>query len=265
MKILTFEKLPSLDENLLEIEVVTSGDRCVIRRKDSLAMCSLNTGAVEWFAERDAPQLSGNRDPLAYHSNFHFHGANVWVGLHDGVVAEVFYQDPDSIKLVARCMKTGNVLWEYVHHRPALSQWAEEKPAWPGTPQEAIFVFLARTHNSLVLCLYRCTRRSCMSTPEFTVFETPPFQCQTDLYSFEPTTGTIRWNRTQIGLRLNILEWSVFRGTWTNQEQAGWLDLESGSTSSLERPGCCFGMSTIYGEFGYFPWFDKKNKRIGCI
>lgn len=104
-----------------------------------------------------------------------------------------------------------------------------------------------------------------MSTSEFTVFETPPFQSQTELYSFEPTTGALRWSKVQIGLRLSLPEWKDFQGLWVNDGQAGWLDLDSGVVYAIERGSCCFGMPAMYGKLGYFPWFDKRSKRIGYI
>ena len=270
MKTLAFDSLPPFDESLTrddilgDLEVMTAGDHCFVRKTDFLALCSLKTGKVNWCVTRNAPD--GNVDPsIDVFSSLLFWGTRLWVGLKDQVVAEIFYDAPESAKLVARCMRTGKVLWEYVHQRPPLEPWAEEKPAWPGAPQEAAFVFLARSENNLVLCLHRRTRCSGMSTSEFTVFDTPPFQCQTELYSFEPTSGALRWSKVQIGLRLNNLEWKNFKGLWGNDGQAGWLDLDSGVVCTIEKGGCCFGVPTLYGELGYFPWFDKKSKSIGYI
>lgn len=270
MKSLAFDSLPPFDEGLtldeivFDLEVVTASDHCLVRKTDFLALCSLRTGKVNWCVTRNAPH--GNRDPSSdIFSSLLFWGTKLWIGLNDQVVAEIFYDDPESAKLVARCMSTGNVLWEYVHPRPPLEPWAEEKPAWPGAPQEEAYVFLARSENNLVLCLHRRTRCHGLSTREFTVFDNPPFQCQTDLYSFEPTTGALRWSKAQIGLRLDLLEWKDFKGVWVNEGRAGWLDFDSGSVCTIERGGCCFGMPGVYGKIGTFPWFDKKSKRVGYI
>lgn len=270
MKTSAFDSLPPFDESLTrdailgDLEVVTAGEHCLVRKTGFLGLCSLKTGKVNWCVTRNAPE--GNRDPSSdVFSNLLFWGTKLWIGLNDQVVAEIFYEAPESAKLVARCMRTGNVLWEYVHPRPPLEPWAEEKPAWPGAPQEEAYAFLARSENSLVLCLHRRTRCHGLATSEFTVFENPPFQCQTELYSFEPTSGALRWSKVQIGLRLDLLEWKDFKGVWVNEGQAGWLDLDSGVVCTIERVGCRFGMPAVYGEFGYFPWFDKKSKRVGYI
>lgn len=270
VKILAFDTLPRFDESLTQdqllgdLEVATAGEHCLVRKTGFLALCSLRTGEVNWCVARNAPD--GSRDPSKdVFSGLNFWGAKLWIGLKDQVVGEIFYDEPDSAKLVARCMKTGQVLWETVHPRPPLADWAEEKPAWPGAPQEEIYVFLAQSANNLVLCYHRRTRCFRKWTPEFSVEESPPFQCQTDLYSFEPTSGALRWSHVQPGLRLNILEWKDFQGLWVNGGQAGWLDFDSGSVSIMDRGECCFSMPTVYGEFGYFPWFDKKSKRVGYI
>ncbi len=270
MEIVTFDTLPPFDESLTgdeilgDLEVVTAGDHCLVRKNGFLALCSLKTGKVNWCVTRTAPD--GNRDASSdIFSSLLFWGAKLWIGLKDQVVAEIFYDEPDSAKLVARCMKTGNVLWEYVHPRPPLEPWAEETPAWPGAPQEEAYVFLARSENNLVLCLHRRTRCLARSTSEFTVPHTPKFQCQTELYSFEPTSGALRWSKVQTGLKLNLLEWKDFKGVWGNDGQAGWLDLDSGIVRTIEREACCFGMPTVYRRSGYFPWFDKKNKSIGYM
>jgi hypothetical protein len=268
VKTLAFDSLPPFDESLTrdeilgDLEVVTAGDHCLVRKTSFLALCSLKTGEVNWCVTRNAPD--GYRDPSKTVFSNSLFCTKLWIGLNDQVVAEVFYDNPESARLVARCMRTSKILWEYVHRRPPLASWAEEKPAWPGAPQEEIYVFLTRSENNLVLCLHRRTRRSRMWTPELKVWESPPpFQCQTDLFSFEPTSGAIRWSKVQIGLRLDLLEWNNFKGVWVNDRQAGWLDLDSGVVCTIEKGGCCFGMPTVYGKFGYFPWFDKKSKSIG--
>ena len=166
---------------------------------------------------------------------------------------------------MARCLSSGDVLWEYVHERPPLAPWAEKKPAWPGAPQEEIYPFLAKSADNLVLCVYRRTRCEAMTTLEFSVDDVPPLHCQTELYSFEPTTGRIRWSLVQEGLQLNLLDWKNFRGLWVNEEQAGWVDLDSGEVSSVVKDGVCFGRPAIYNGSSYFPWFHKKLKRVGYI
>ncbi len=49
--------------------------------------------------------------PLMFFQAFFFGGTRLWVGLNDQVVAEIFYNEPESAKLVARCLRTGKVLW----------------------------------------------------------------------------------------------------------------------------------------------------------
>lgn len=123
MKTSAFDSLPPFDESLSrdeilgDLEVVTSGDHCLVRKSGFLALCSLKTGKVNWCVTRNAPD--GNREPSSdVFSNLLFWGTKLWIGLNDQVVAEIFYDTPESAKLVARCMRTGHVLWEYVHPRP---------------------------------------------------------------------------------------------------------------------------------------------------
>ncbi len=268
VKIFAFDALPTFDENLTldkvlgDLEVATAGSYCLIRKSDFLALCSLKTGEVNWCESRSAPH--GNSDPSRdTFCDLLLWGTKLWIGLLEKVVAEIFYHQPDSVKLVARCLETGKILWQHIYHRPPLEPWAEKEPAWPGAPQEETYVFLARSENNLVLCVHRRTRSVRITTSEFTVSHTPPFQCQTDLYSFEPTSGAIRWSTVQLGLKLNILEAKDFQGLWANEGQAGWIDFDSGKVNIIDREADCFGTPTIYRNDGYFPWFNKKSKRIG--
>jgi hypothetical protein len=69
----------------------------------------------------------------------------------------------------------------------------------------------------------------------------------------------------QEGLRLDLLDWKNFRGLWVNEEQAGWVDLDSGEVSSIVKDGVSFGRPAIDNGSGYFPWFHKSHKRVGYI
>ncbi len=136
MKTLAFDALPRFDQSLTldkvlgDLEVATAGDRCLIRKADFVALCSLKTGEVSWCVARNAPH--GTVDPSrGVYSSLLLWGTKLWIGLKDQVVAEIFYHEQEKAKLVARCMKTGKVLWEYVYRRPPLEPWAEQVPAWP--------------------------------------------------------------------------------------------------------------------------------------
>ena len=191
-------------------------------------------------------------------------GTQLWIGSKDRVAAEIFYHEPDGVKLVARCMRTGKLLWEYVHHRPPLAIWAEEKLAWPGAPQEEIYVFLARSETSLVLCVHRRTRCVGMSSYEFSELATPPFQCQTDLYSFEPTSGDIRWSTVQHGLAVEYSRMKDFLGPWVNGEQAGWLDLRFGSSEHHRKKWLLFRYANCFWTGRLFPLVrqEKQTHRL---
>lgn len=117
MKTLAFDSLPPFDESLTpdeilgDLEVVTAGDHCLLRKTNFLALCSLKTAKVDWCVTRSAPV--GTRDPSSdIFSSLLLWGTKLWIGLNDQIVAEIFYDDPESAKLVARCLRTGKVLWE---------------------------------------------------------------------------------------------------------------------------------------------------------
>ena len=103
MKTLAFDSLPPFDESLTrddilgDLEVMTAGDHCFVRKTDFLALCSLKTGKVNWCVTRNAPD--GNVDPsIDVFSSLLFWGTRLWVGLKDQVVAEIFYDAPESAK-----------------------------------------------------------------------------------------------------------------------------------------------------------------------
>lgn len=254
----------TIDQVAGDLEVATSGDFCLVRKSDFLALCSFGMGKAVWCIDRQA--CEGSSDPTKdVFSTMLLWGNNVWIGATSGVAAELSYIEPESAKLVVRCLMSGEVLWEYEYQRPPLAPWAEKEPAWPGAPQEEIYLFLANSKDNLVLCVYRRTRCEAMTTPDFSVDDVPPFHCQTELYSFEPTTGRVLWRVVQEGLRLDLLDWKNFRGQWVNGEQAGLVDLDSGEVSSIVKDDVCFGRPAIYKGNGYFPWFHKKHKRVGYI
>ena len=248
-----------------DVETVTAGYSCLVRTRKWLALCSLQTGMVEWRVDRDAPVVNESRQAIDGFCDMNLWGAKLWIDPESSTVAELFWREPDSLMLTARCMKTGSIRWQFVYRRPPLAAWAETSPAWPGAPQEEIYAFLAQAPSSLVLCIYRQTRCMGISTPEFKVFDRPPFHCQTDLVCFEPTSGHVRWSHAQDGLRLDVLDWKNFHGLWIDDEQAGWVDFETGTVSRLCREGYCFGRPAAFEQHGYFPWFDRNRKRIGYI
>jgi hypothetical protein len=82
----------------------------------------LKTGKVNWCVTPNASD--GNRDPsIDVFSSLLFWGTKLWIGMTDQVLAEIHYDDPEIAKLVARCMRTGKVLWEYMHPRAQLEPW----------------------------------------------------------------------------------------------------------------------------------------------
>ncbi len=180
-------------------------------------------------------------------------------------MAEIFYHEPESAKLVARCMRTGKVLWST---SSIDRHWRHgQKISPPGRAHlKKKFTCFSQDPNTILSCVCTGEHAACEGRRQNSLFLTNlRFQCQTELYSFHPTSGEIRWSAVQNGLRLNALEWKDFVGLWTNDGQAGWLDLDCGKVSLMEMPGSCFGMPTVGGEFGYFPWFDKKTKSVGYL
>lgn len=270
MKVLAFDGLPLWDETLTQdevlgdLEIESADGYCVIRKKDFIALASFKTRACRWLVSRE-PVTVYQRPAFDTFSSMLLWGKKLWLGTQDKVVAELCYADGDCVKVVTRNLANGEVLWEYRYLRPTLASWAEPVPAWPNAPQEEIYLFLAAHSDSLVLCVHRRTRSFAMTTPEFAVRSVPPFQCQTEYYCFDPSTGEIRWSSVQARVTLDLLDWRCYQGPWGNEDQAGWVDLGTGEVSTIRREGYRFGKPAVYLGCGYFPWFKPSQKRIGYI
>ncbi len=77
-----FEERHTLDEILADLEVVTAGEHCLIRKNGFLALGSLKTGAVNWCVARNAPTVKSDPTQDVF-ASLMFWGAKLWIGLKD--------------------------------------------------------------------------------------------------------------------------------------------------------------------------------------
>lgn len=166
--------LPGLGDSAGTLSLRTGGPSAFVRSARFIARICLQSGKVEWLAERSLGKLTESTWNLS--RRIQVWGSDFWVTEEDHLVGEILSTECGGLTVSVRNAETGKQLWEHFIPIPEAADWAEASPAWPGAQTEEIYAFIADDPKRLIVCLFRQSRRSGFSCPArgIKVFSCPP-------------------------------------------------------------------------------------------
>lgn len=243
--------------------ISTQGRALYLNTTCFAARIDLETIRLEWLIERPADNLTDSYSWQNLPRRIRPTNRVFWISENSRTVAEIASASCGGLRVTARDAMTGTQIWTHVVQALDTFQMEVPSPAWAQT--EEIRAFVVDDPKSLVICLYRQSRRAVGSAPvDRTATSTlPGFACQTDIIQLDPLTGFRDSNADTDSIRTRIVQHMAFSDIWNELYCDREVDLGTQHISVLSRPGTVVGSPVRDGLHFAVPWHSKTE--VGVV